>query len=331
MPLTVTHAFTSAKSDGADATEVRPSDWNADHVLSDNPALLDAANDFTVNGAASTPSIELTGAWYRAGDSTTAKAMLLLEEPGATSTGWAAGGTAIGVNALNGSFDEFLSLQIDGNPALVIDRNGSINTNGNIRGSNVKGNSVSTTPTTFAGLPASPAAGDRAFITDALSATVYGAPVAGGGSINLPVYFDGSDWLSDAPVAISGSSGGVLGYLYVDAQESTSSATPVDLATLDTVTFTLANATDVIIQYNCEVFSSTTTAAVNQANVDGSIVSAVNLQFADLSSSNAALPYFIVVPALAAGTHTIKIQHWTTGGSVQWSARTLLVLSGFLA
>lgn len=123
--------------------------------------------------------------------------------------------------------------------------------------------------------------------------------------------------------------GTVLGYLYVDTQESTASATPVDLATLDTVTFTLDKTTDVIIQYNCEVFSSGTTAAVNQANVDGSIVSASNLQFANLSSSNVALPYFIVVPALAAGTHTIKMQHWTTGGSVQWSARTLLVLRGF--
>lgn len=31
--MPVTHAFTSAKSDGADATLVRPSDWNAGHLL----------------------------------------------------------------------------------------------------------------------------------------------------------------------------------------------------------------------------------------------------------------------------------------------------------
>jgi hypothetical protein len=30
--MPITHAFTSAKSDGADATQVRASDWNADHI-----------------------------------------------------------------------------------------------------------------------------------------------------------------------------------------------------------------------------------------------------------------------------------------------------------
>jgi len=31
--MTVTHSFVSAKSDGGDTTIVRPSDWNADHVV----------------------------------------------------------------------------------------------------------------------------------------------------------------------------------------------------------------------------------------------------------------------------------------------------------
>lgn len=31
--MTLKHAFTSAKSDGADATQVQPSNWNADHVI----------------------------------------------------------------------------------------------------------------------------------------------------------------------------------------------------------------------------------------------------------------------------------------------------------
>lgn len=41
--MPVKHAFTSAKSDGADATLVRPSDWNAGHVT---PY---AASTFTVS------------------------------------------------------------------------------------------------------------------------------------------------------------------------------------------------------------------------------------------------------------------------------------------
>lgn len=31
--MPITHSFISAKSDGGDATEVRPSDWNANHVV----------------------------------------------------------------------------------------------------------------------------------------------------------------------------------------------------------------------------------------------------------------------------------------------------------
>ena len=37
----VTHAFTSPKADGGDATLVQPSNWNAAHSLSGNLAALD--------------------------------------------------------------------------------------------------------------------------------------------------------------------------------------------------------------------------------------------------------------------------------------------------
>lgn len=33
--MSITHAFTSAVTDGVDDTVVQPSDWNADHVISD--------------------------------------------------------------------------------------------------------------------------------------------------------------------------------------------------------------------------------------------------------------------------------------------------------
>lgn len=33
MAISVKHAFTSAKSDGADATQVQPSNWNAEHNI----------------------------------------------------------------------------------------------------------------------------------------------------------------------------------------------------------------------------------------------------------------------------------------------------------
>lgn len=49
----ITHAFTSAKADGSDSSLVKPSDWNAAHVIGDGSMTLDAASNvgtFTVNG-----------------------------------------------------------------------------------------------------------------------------------------------------------------------------------------------------------------------------------------------------------------------------------------
>jgi methionyl-tRNA formyltransferase len=56
--MPVKHAFTSAKSDGGDATLVRPSDWNAGHVT---PY---AAGTFTVatgNANLQVKRLQLTG------------------------------------------------------------------------------------------------------------------------------------------------------------------------------------------------------------------------------------------------------------------------------
>lgn len=59
----------------------------------------------------------------------------------------------------------------------------------------VVANTVQTTATTYAQLPAasSAGAGTRAFITDG-STTTFAATVAGGGSNKVPVYSDGTNW-----------------------------------------------------------------------------------------------------------------------------------------
>jgi hypothetical protein len=46
---------------------------------------------------------------------------------------------------------------------------------------------------TFATLPASPAAGWCAFITDS-SVTTFNSNAAGGGTDKVPVFYDGSNW-----------------------------------------------------------------------------------------------------------------------------------------
>ncbi len=51
----ITHAFTSAKVDGSDASLVKPSDWNASHVIGDGTMTLNAASSvgtFTLTSGA---------------------------------------------------------------------------------------------------------------------------------------------------------------------------------------------------------------------------------------------------------------------------------------
>ncbi len=47
---------------------------------------------------------------------------------------------------------------------------------------------------TVATLPASPTAGDRAYVTDALTPT-YAAVVVGGGAVVVPVFYNGTNWI----------------------------------------------------------------------------------------------------------------------------------------
>lgn len=54
--MSIKHAKVSGKPDGADATLVRPSDWNASHVLSDEYVLTDA-----------TAKTYLANTWYTIG------------------------------------------------------------------------------------------------------------------------------------------------------------------------------------------------------------------------------------------------------------------------
>lgn len=56
--------------------------------------------------------------------------------------------------------------------------------------------SVTTTPDTVANLPAAPTVGMRAFVNDSTVAAAgnFGAIVAGGSTINVPVFYDGTQW-----------------------------------------------------------------------------------------------------------------------------------------
>lgn len=83
-------------------------------------ALLGTAQSFTaaqtisVNGAASTPPLALTGTIFTGGSATTTKPALLIEPSGTTSTGWSTSGTGLGINLASGFTGNLLDLQKNG-------------------------------------------------------------------------------------------------------------------------------------------------------------------------------------------------------------------------
>lgn len=64
----ITHSFASAKSDGADATLVRPSDWNAEHVITGALELAEISSPSTPASAKSLIYPKSDGRWYTKGD-----------------------------------------------------------------------------------------------------------------------------------------------------------------------------------------------------------------------------------------------------------------------
>lgn len=73
-----------------------------------------AANIFSVNGAASTPALSLTGTIFTGGSATTTKPQLLIEPSGATSNTWSTNGTLIGANAPNSYGGDLFNFLVNG-------------------------------------------------------------------------------------------------------------------------------------------------------------------------------------------------------------------------
>ncbi|CAB4165003.1 hypothetical protein UFOVP817_24 [uncultured Caudovirales phage] len=88
------------------------------------------ANTFTgaqtvsVNGAASTPALSLTGSIFTGGTGTTTKPLHLIEPAGTTSTGWSTSGTVLGLNAPTGFAGHILAAHVNGSEVARIDSAG---------------------------------------------------------------------------------------------------------------------------------------------------------------------------------------------------------------
>ncbi len=78
---------------------------------------------------ASTPALTLNGAAFTSGSATTAKATLMIEPSGTTSTGWNTGGNYIGLNAPSAFSGRMLVILSDGVEQMWFSRTG-LTTNG---------------------------------------------------------------------------------------------------------------------------------------------------------------------------------------------------------
>lgn len=95
-------------------------------------AAILGANTFTgqqiisLNGAASTPPLTLTGTIFTGGSATTTKPQLLVEPAGTTSTGWQTTGTLIGANGPAAFAGSLLDLQVVGVSKLRVKPDGAL-------------------------------------------------------------------------------------------------------------------------------------------------------------------------------------------------------------
>jgi hypothetical protein len=90
--------------------------------------VIGATGDVTLalNGAASTPPLELTGTWFTGGGATATKPQLLIEPAGATSNAWSPDGTGLGVNAASTFTGRLLDLQRNGTSRAVVTGDGNV-------------------------------------------------------------------------------------------------------------------------------------------------------------------------------------------------------------
>jgi hypothetical protein len=123
------------------------------------------------------------------------------------------------------------------------------------------------------------------------------------------------------PGAAAAASPGMLASFFTTNSETTTSTTPVDLATPDTITFTLSATTNVVINYMAQVAltNNTPNGLINELSIDGTPTAA---SIFECDSFNSAGKYMCGLPykvSLGSGSHTIKVQHYVGPGGTTGS------------
>lgn len=152
-----------------------------------------AANIFSVNGAASTPALSLTGTLFTGGSATTTKPLFNIEPTGTTSTGWSTSGTMFGVNAASGFAGNLVDLQTNGVRMFNVTGAGVVNT-GPVNGTGLNFSGIFITATASGSTTNRPSLSLAAGFGSSIQATVAGisandgfivSPQGGDANVNL--------------------------------------------------------------------------------------------------------------------------------------------------
>lgn len=216
-----------------------------------------AANTFSVNGAASTPPVLISGTIFTGGSATTTKPQLLIEPSGTTSTNWSTSGTVFGGNAASGFAGNLIDLQVAASSKFKVNQNGLVTATNGLAVSGSGGIAVTCSgTTTWTGASVSLNASSN-FNVSLCTGTSTGTVAIGGGSGSVSV--SSTTWNVTTAGAVSGvttiaasgtiySSGGTIGGGVFALTDGASIAIDLSKGNVYTVTLggnrTLANPTN---------------------------------------------------------------------------------------
>jgi hypothetical protein len=172
----------------------------------------------TLNAFSNAPAGLFSGNWFTTGTSTTNKAAVLVEQAGATSTGWSPAGTGLGVNSASAFVGRLLDLQKNATSRFSVDHSGMVSytqdapvvadTTATLTAANIQ-NGIVTSDTTAAGVDLTLPTGtdmDTAFVGNYVNQTVHWSVINTG--TNAATLLAGADHtIVGAAVVATGTSG----------------------------------------------------------------------------------------------------------------------------